>query len=563
MRYAPVLLLVAALALMSVPVQASPESQVWFSALDPVQRPEVGYGGSPQYMDLFSPNAPWQHAASHVRVFKVYGQWVDQASDVDLRRQFADLKQRGIALGLDAGAMTAPGPCGIGVEGYGGQSLVQMAKRIQQDGGTLSYLAMDELLYFGSIYDGKNACHWTPEQAVAAAVPNLKVLLAAFPDIKVGDIEPVGEPPLETTNDRYRRGIEAFQRALGFPLVFFHADVSWSTPSFSEKLVALHKMVESEHVPFGVIYDGNPNDFSDATWLQSAESHMAEVERAIGTPEHVIFQSWNRYPRKLLPESAPDAFTHLIDSYFHTRTNLTSAVSDHELNGRLTTAQEQPIARAKIQVLLTSLSSSDALGTLAAKGIIPPGTTGILFGIRVNTECGCSGPADLRIAEFRLQPKNGPSIVNAFQNPRSATGWGGMTDTKGARLGGVQNGVLHLAVRRGQEVAINSAKMPEHGQGDFRFSVKAHLTPASTGSGYFAVLFMHAGTELSRAMIRFAPASIPIGAARTGRDGSWSIRLPEQSGDAFTVQAQYEGDERYWPAQSSATERRDSKGPGF
>jgi len=551
MRYVSGLLLVALFALTTVQVSAEP--QVWFAALDPVLRPEVGYGGSPQYMELFSPRAPWERAASHVGVIKVYGQWIDHASDADLQRQFADLKRRGIALALEFGAMSDGPACGR-VEGYGGQGLLAAARRIQKNGGVLSYLAMDEPLYFGSIYDGKTACHWTPEQAAASAVPNLKALRTVFPQVKIGDIEPVGEPTLEITTDRYRRGIQAF-RALGVPLAFFHADVSWWTPSYPEKLAALHKLVASEHIDFGVIYNGNAEDLSDAAWLQSAESHMADVESAIGTPDQVIFQSWNSYPKKLLPESAPDAFTHLIDLYFRARTKLTSAVSRQEFNGSLTTAlgNPKPIAGAKIALQLISLSQTGTMGDLVAKGAIPPGTTSMVFAIRVNVECGCSGPADLQVAELRLQPQGGPAIVSAFKNPTTAASWSA-TDTKGARIGGVQNGLLRLSVRRGQQVVMNSPQSRLHAQQDFTFSVKAKVTPASTESGYFAVIFMRGGQETYRTQIPFKPAPMTIGSATTGLDGSWSIRLPEIGGD-FTAQAQYAGNDEYWPARSGATER--------
>jgi hypothetical protein len=521
---------------------------VWFAPLDPLQRP-VGYGGSPQYMDLFSPKAPWEHAAAHVQVFKIYPQWIGQASDEDLRRQFFELERRGIALALEAGPMSSPGICGRGVEGYGGRDLLNMAKRIQQDGGKLSYLAMDEPIFFGSLYSGHDACHWTPEQAVAAAVPNLKALLAEFPEVKIGDIEPLGDTPLETTLDVYRRGIERFQSALGVSLAFFHADLAWRLPAFPGNLVALRAMVESQHVPFGLIYNGNSNDFSDLLWLESAEAHMLAAEQAIGTPEHVIFQSWDPYPRKLFPENEQDAFTHLIDAYFRSRTHLTIAISGRELDGRLTTAKGEPISGANIDVELTQPSSNAAMGTLAALGSIPPGTTNVLFGIRVNTECGCSGPADLRVAEFRLQPQNGPSTVSSFQNTGGSLTWANMTDTKGVHVGALQNGLLHLAVRREQQVMINSSIAPEQAHGDFTFSVKASLSPGSTGSGYFAVFFMQGGHELSRTVIPFAPAPLPLGTATTRSDGSWSIKLPGQRGHAFTARARYPGSEKYWPSE--------------
>lgn len=148
--------------------------------------------------------------------------------------------------------------------------------------------------------------------------------------------------------------------------------------------------------------------------------------------------------------------------------------------------------------------------------------------------------------------------MSAFQNPATARSWSA-AETKGAHIGGVQNGLLRVAVRRGQEVMMNFPQAPVHAQQNFTFSVKAKMTPAFTQSGYFAVFFMHGGQETSRIQIPFSPAPLTIGAATTRPDGSWSIRIPEEVGDAFTAQAQYGGDERYWPAQSSTTERRDFK----
>src|SRR5262252_5631376 len=96
----------------------SPE--IWFAPLDPILRPEVGYGGSTEFMNLFQPDAPWPTAAAHIQVFKMYQQWMLGATDADLQRMFADLDRRGIALALEFGAL-APASytvCGRGVEGF-------------------------------------------------------------------------------------------------------------------------------------------------------------------------------------------------------------------------------------------------------------------------------------------------------------------------------------------------------------------------------------------------------------------------------------------------------------
>ena len=77
-------------------------------------------------------------------------------------------------------------------------------------------------------------------------------------------------------------------------------------------------MLESEHIPMGVIYDGSSKSTSDDEWIRLTEQHEQLVESAIGAPAMVIFQSWHRYPQKLLPETDPDSFTYLIREY-HSR----------------------------------------------------------------------------------------------------------------------------------------------------------------------------------------------------------------------------------------------------
>jgi hypothetical protein len=287
---------------------------IWFAPLDPLVRPQLGYGGAPDYMALFSPDASWKNAASRVGVFKIYPQWVEQATDAQLRAQFADLRRRHIDLALEYGVITATAQCGQGIEGWGGEKLVAVARRIASLGGTLRYLAMDEPQYWFMLYAGPNACRWQPAEMAANAAVNIRALLAEFPRVKVGDVEPAGFID-QAYIVRYRDGIGAFKKALGFTPAFFHVDEAWAPATFPADLVALRGMVTSERIPFGIIYNGSGRDASDAAWIASAQQHLRDAERAVGIPDQVIFQSWNRYPQKLLPESDPDAFTWLIAHY--------------------------------------------------------------------------------------------------------------------------------------------------------------------------------------------------------------------------------------------------------
>jgi hypothetical protein len=292
---------------------AAAPPQIWFCPMDPLLRPEVGYGGSPHYMDLFRPDAPWTRATSRVAVFKIYPQWIAGATDADLRRQFADLQRRGIALALEAGVLTRVGDLGLGVEGFGGDGLLPMVQRIQRDGGTLRYVAMDEPLFFGTVSTRSHAPRWTPQQAVDNAAVNIRAVRAEFPGVQFGDIEPVGASPLPDELRNYRDGWRAFAAA-GLPLAFFDADLAWQKPDVMTHLTAVRQAAREQGLPFGLIVNGNPHDPTDAAWLESARQHLAQAVAAIGPPDALIFQSWHARPDKLLPETDPDAFTNLIDT---------------------------------------------------------------------------------------------------------------------------------------------------------------------------------------------------------------------------------------------------------
>ena len=91
---------------LALPLAAQPPL-VWFSPLDPIVRQEVGYGGSPQYVQLFDPAAPWTQAASRVQVFKIYPQWITQATDAHHDRVVAKLTAHRTTVQARSDALTA------------------------------------------------------------------------------------------------------------------------------------------------------------------------------------------------------------------------------------------------------------------------------------------------------------------------------------------------------------------------------------------------------------------------------------------------------------------------
>ena len=73
---------------------------IWLGGLDPVSRHAKFPDMSSDYMDMFQPNAPWNHAAADVNVFELGPKFVMEASDEMLSQIFSDLKQRNISVAI-------------------------------------------------------------------------------------------------------------------------------------------------------------------------------------------------------------------------------------------------------------------------------------------------------------------------------------------------------------------------------------------------------------------------------------------------------------------------------
>src|SRR6266478_4617228 len=135
---------------------------------------------------------------------------------------------------------------------------------------------------------------------------------AVFPNVMIGDIEVVPDKT-DTTNwlPQYTAWLDAWRNAAGGPLAFFHFDVNWSV-DWRSSVESLRQAVVERGIPFGMIYNGWPSDSSDSEWVNDAEGHFGAYETQGGArPNHVIFQSWDNYPKHLLPETDPTTFTHL------------------------------------------------------------------------------------------------------------------------------------------------------------------------------------------------------------------------------------------------------------
>lgn len=297
---------------------------VWLIGIPPWARANVFHDTTPSdYLEMFQPDAPWSKSASQLRVFSTTGALINRESDETLQRVFADLKRRHIALAIEGGMLTGVGPsghfeCGRGVEGFGAAGSTRvLASRIKKNGGELAYIAMDEPLWYGHHFHGANSCQWAPEYIARQILGELKEVREIFPDVKVGDVEPIGSPQPPDWIDQIIAWTRTWRQITGEPFDFVRADVVW-TGSWRSDLPVLKRKLRAEHIEYSLIYDGGGTgkQESDELWCEEAAQRIRTVEADPQmAPEQAVIQTWVRWPSHMLPETQPGTLTNLLLRY--------------------------------------------------------------------------------------------------------------------------------------------------------------------------------------------------------------------------------------------------------
>ena len=293
--------------------------KVWLAGVDSVNaadRLRLGQSssGSNDFMDLFKPDAPWKETTKSIQIFKVSHRFLDASTDDQLKTVIDDLRRRHIALGFSAQIMAATRQCGKGLPGSSSKASIQLAAdRVKRLGGTIEYVAFDSPVAFGhfNILDKPNACNYSIPDLVRNIAPQIEILKAAFPDIKFGDVESLNSHTVGWLAT-YLAFAREFQAQTGAPLSFLQADIIWFD-NWRPQLVEWKRRIRAAGLSYGVVIDGSGIDKSDAVWTNHAvERYQMVTHDPAIAPDVVVFQSWNDYPTRFLPESRPGTLTWVV-----------------------------------------------------------------------------------------------------------------------------------------------------------------------------------------------------------------------------------------------------------
>ncbi len=252
---------------------------------------------------FYRPDAPWPAYMGHVTVVGILTQALLKIPDAELTKVAARLKEKHIALGIEmlAQADDEPSGCGGGVEGYFPPYMVAaLAAKLKRTGAEPSYIAMDEPLYFGHYYNGKNACHSSIDNVADRVAKNLHEYLKVFPNVVIGDGEPfpaITDQP--NWKEDYKHWMEAFRAKVGKELAFTNVDINWGVKNWPASVQTFARFARDVKMPLGMIYNAPPPSASTTNqgWLDAAVHNFTYIENTLHVaPDWVVFTSWDRYP---------------------------------------------------------------------------------------------------------------------------------------------------------------------------------------------------------------------------------------------------------------------------
>src|SRR5262249_6947479 len=150
------------------------------------------------------------------------------------------------------------------------------------------------------------------------------------------------QPGWQEAYARYKRGLEA---AVGRPLAFLQLDVGWRRPDWPEATKQMATFARSLGMKLGVLYNGDNDDEGDNAWTSHAWRNVVRVETELGIiPDQAIFVSWNRFPRRALPETSAEAHTWLMSQYALSRTSFEIHREDNGWQVKLLNEIGRPLA---------------------------------------------------------------------------------------------------------------------------------------------------------------------------------------------------------------------------
>jgi hypothetical protein len=223
--------------------------QIWFSPGDDLE--VAGVVAHPDFPRLFEDPSVWPTGLAHIDVMQFRPAYVTRLP-AQAAKDYAYLKARHIAIAVNMSVMPSD-TCGQGVEGIMSPKGVDFYPRmIKAAGVDLDAVLMDEPLYFGHDYAGKNACKLSVAEVAQGVARSVATIRSYHPHAKFILAEP--QLALPGGPKELAQFLDAYKAAVGEYPASVRLDIQWRK-NWRTDLPPFLAMLEARHIGFGVIYN--------------------------------------------------------------------------------------------------------------------------------------------------------------------------------------------------------------------------------------------------------------------------------------------------------------------
>lgn len=274
--------------------------ELWFAPGDDLE--VRGVISHPDFPELFRANS-WEIGSKYVKVFQSRPAYLVRKSPDEIDNMSRFLKERQIALAI-ALSMLPSETCGHDIEGFLRPNQVAIyAKEMKRRNVNLSYVVIDEPLYYGRDYRGPEACSFDTARIAEDVAKSAKAIRAYYPGVKFVLAEP--EQALTGGAGELAEFLDEYKARLGEFPVSVRIDIQWQN-DWRAKIPAFIAMLQKRQIGFGIIYNATRAPKSDDAWIESAKQNVVSFESLIrAQPNQVVIQTWNPNPVRIVPETDP------------------------------------------------------------------------------------------------------------------------------------------------------------------------------------------------------------------------------------------------------------------
>jgi hypothetical protein len=285
--------------------------QLWFSPGDDLE--VNGVVSHPDYPALFRSDASWKIGSADINVLQSRPPYLARTPQDVLQSMLSFLREHNIDLAVPIPLLPSD-TCGRGVEGIlPPRQIAAYVREMKDRSVDLKYVVMDEPLFFGHDYSKENACHLTVPAVAEGVAQSVRVIRGYYPQVKFILVEP--EQSLPGGPEELSQFLDAYSQSLHELPISVRFDVQWHR-NWQSEIPPFISVIKQHGIGFSVIFNATRAPKDDAAWIASAKQNTVAWENDIRErPDHVMIQTWNPNPVRILPETDPTTMSGFLKWY--------------------------------------------------------------------------------------------------------------------------------------------------------------------------------------------------------------------------------------------------------